>query len=106
MKIFKNIGSWINDKLADTVVARLINWWQTQHPASYLAVSAVLIIVHDWAATTLEQARTICAAASICLPAVEENAYLVVYWASLVIAVLTGTKPISSIRKRAPEIRA
>lgn len=100
MKILKNLGNWINDKLADTIVARLINWWQTQHPASFIAVSAVMVIIHDTAATTLEQARTLCASAEICMPTTEEHIYMVVYWCSLIIAVLSGSQPISSLRKK------
>lgn len=99
MKILTRARDWIDNKIVDTLAGKAIDWWQSQHPTSFAIVSGVMITVHAWATTALQEATELCASAGVCMPRGEEIAFLVVYWSSLGISVLSGTKPISAIRE-------
>lgn len=99
MKIFKNLRDWIDSKIIDTILGKAIERWQTLHPASYLAVLAIsgtLIAISD---QVLEQHAILCAQ-DLCIQGIEYYTALVTYYASLIVAFLSGTMSFSELREK------
>jgi hypothetical protein len=97
--MIKRIKEFIDGKLLDTVLRRVLDYLNQLNPRVYSLVLSVCVMIHTYATITLQHLTELCEEGLWCFESTEATVATVLYWISLIIGLLSGTKKFSDIKK-------